>query len=241
MAQADGRSIRESLLQYPRQPFVATSPPAGLVTGDVLVRINGQPAGSLTETHRQLLQAAGAGQSVLLGVRRGLPNPYASHPRLDLFVGSTSPHPLSAFGCTVCHEGQGSGTEFRWASHAPDSDTQRAQWRKAYGWFDNSDWPYPMLPQRFAESTCLKCHHDVVDLELTDRFAEPPAPKVVRGYHLIRDYGCFGCHEMQGFQGLQRVGPDLRLNRTSRRLRCSCGPIPVFDPGTRRPRRWWAS
>ena len=34
-----------------------------------------------------------------------LPQPLTSHPRLDLFVGETSPHPSSTYGCTVCHWG----------------------------------------------------------------------------------------------------------------------------------------
>ena len=38
-----------------------------------------------------------------------------------------------------------------------------------------------MFPARFAESSCLKCHHEVADLEPSQRFPEPPAPKVVEG------------------------------------------------------------
>jgi hypothetical protein len=35
---------------------------------------------------------------------------------------------------------------------------------------------------------------------------------VTHGYQLIRKYGCFGCHEVNGFDGpAKRVGPDLRL------------------------------
>ena len=31
------------------------------------------------------------------------------------------------------------------------------------------------------------------------------------GYHLIRKYGCYGCHEVNGFDGpARRIGPDLR-------------------------------
>ena len=61
----------------------------------------------------------GASRSQLT-VRRGVPQPYSTHPRLDLFVGSTSPHPMQTFGCTICHQGQGSATSFKWASHTPE-------------------------------------------------------------------------------------------------------------------------
>ncbi|MEI7685823.1 MAG: c-type cytochrome, partial [Planctomycetota bacterium] len=40
------------------------------------------------------------------------------------------------------------------------------------------------------------------------------APKVVRGYNLIRENGCFGCHEIAGRKGGRDVGPDMRLEST---------------------------
>ena len=69
-----------------------------------------------------------------------------------------------------------------------------------------------MKPARFVESNCLKCHHDKGGLEPSERFPEPPAPKLVEGWTLVEDYGCFGCHEMNGYDGPdQRIGPDVRL------------------------------
>ena len=56
------------------------------------------------------------------------PHPFASHPRLDVYLGATSPHPLPKFGCTVCHEGQGSGTSFQNASHTPNDPAQMHEW-----------------------------------------------------------------------------------------------------------------
>ena len=44
---------------------------------------------------------------------------FAAHPRLDLFVDSNSPHPMEKFGCTICHAGQGSATDFELAAHTP--------------------------------------------------------------------------------------------------------------------------
>ena len=128
-------------------------------------------------------------------------------------VGSLSPHKLNRFGCTVCHEGQGSATDFNWSSHTPNSPEQEAAWVRNHGWFNNHHWIYPMYPARFAESTCLKCHHEVVELEIAAAdYDEPPAPKLTHGYDLVRQYGCFGCHEINGYNGPDnRIGPDLRL------------------------------
>lgn len=67
-----------------------------------------------------------------------------------------------------------------------------------------------MYPQRFQESGCIKCHVNVVELGVNDKFGAT-APKVFRGYQLVKTYGCFGCHEISGFDGTKVVGPDLRL------------------------------
>jgi cytochrome c551/c552 len=152
------------------------------------------------------------GSSTADGSWAGLPQPFASHPRLDLFVGSHSPHPVARFGCTICHDGQGSATDFTYAAHTPNDPPQRLDWRHRYRWFADANWDYPMLPQRFAESRCLKCHHDVVELEPSPRFPDPPAPKLVAGYNLVRQLGCFGCHPIEGFgDDGRRLGPDMRL------------------------------
>jgi hypothetical protein len=184
---------------------------AGVNVGDVLLEINGVKVLSKKIAYRYLVDNVAWGQPIQLKVQRGLPNPYASHPRLDLFVGSLSPHKTQEVGCTICHEGQGSATDFKWASHSPDSPGEASRWKHDHGWFDNHHWIFPMNPKRFAESSCLKCHHDVAELEPSERFPDPPAPQLMAGYDLIRQYGCYGCHEINGFDGpSRRIGPDLR-------------------------------
>ena len=132
---------------------------AGLRVGDVFLYINGDKILAKEQIQRLLLETATWGQPIKVTVLRGLPNPYTSHPRLDLFLGSLSPHKLSDLACTICHEGQGSATAFKWASHTPNSPEQGEQWAREYGWFNNHHWSFPMFPKRFAESACLKCHH----------------------------------------------------------------------------------
>jgi cytochrome c551/c552 len=184
---------------------------AGLESGDVIAAVGDASILGKPQAYNYLLETVPWGQPLTLTVHRGMPHPYANHPRLDLFVGSMSPHKLQDIGCTICHDGQGSGTAFKWSSHSPNDPFQADRWKKQYGWFDNHHWIYPMYPKRFADSLCLKCHHDVVELEKSERFPDPPAPKLVEGFHLIEEYGCFGCHEINGFDGpTRRVGPDLR-------------------------------
>jgi cytochrome c2 len=184
---------------------------AGLQTGDILQEVNGGEIVTKADVTHYLLDEAQWGQPLTLKIRRGLDQPFTSHPRLDLFVGANSPHKKGEMGCTICHDGQGSGTEFKWVSHTPNDPQRAVDWSRKYGWFDNHHWIFPMTPERFIESNCLKCHHEVVDLEPSERFPDPPAPKLVQGYHLVREFGCYGCHEINGFDGpTKRIGPDLR-------------------------------
>ncbi len=188
----------------------------GLMVGDVITHINGKAQFGVTNTvgsaAQQLLSLVKEGKPIEVTVDRGLDLPYASHPRLDLFVSDSSPHRMQKFACTICHDGQGSATDFKWASHTPNSTTAAEEWRNEHGWFDNAHWIYPMQPKRFMESTCLKCHHDVASLEPSEKFPEAPAPKLVHGYNVIEKYGCYGCHEVKGFDGpTKRIGPDMRL------------------------------
>src|SRR3954453_9887612 len=180
--------------------------------GDILLEVNGGPITTQSDAYHYLIDLAEWGKPISLRIRRGLDQPFTSNPRLDLFVGSTSPHKKGEMGCTICHDGQGSATDFKWASHTPNDPQQGLDWSRKYGWFDNHHWIFPMTPERFIESNCLKCHHEVVELEPSEKFPEPPEPKLVKGYELVRLYGCYGCHEINGFDGpTKRTGPDLRL------------------------------
>ncbi len=134
---------------------------------------------------------------------------YAAHPRLDLFVDANSPHSMEKFGCTICHNGQGSATDFVNAAHTPANAAQEEEWHKEYGWAHSHFWDFPMLSSRFTESSCLKCHHEVTDLIRYGSKEE--APKLLLGYRLVQENGCFGCHEISGIKSGRAVGPDLRL------------------------------
>ncbi|MCA9025622.1 MAG: c-type cytochrome [Planctomycetaceae bacterium] len=138
------------------------------------------------------------------------PHPYSSHPNPDVYLSSTSPHPMPKFGCTICHDGDGSGTSFQNAEHTPNDPAEAELWSDEHHWHSNHFWEYPMQPDRFIESGCLKCHHSVVELGVNKKFGAT-APKVYEGYELIKSYGCFGCHEINGYNGPESIGPDLRL------------------------------
>ena len=103
----------------------------------------------------------------------GYPNPLAYHPLHEQ-------HPFERFGCTVCHRGQGRATT------AAD----------AHG--NVPHWDEPMLPLRYIQASCGKCH------EAADN---PAAPELVRGHQVFENSGCRGCHKLSGIGGV--IGPEL--------------------------------
>ena len=147
-----------------------------------------------------------------------MPTAFAAHPHLTdgatatdpkgkvvsagLYLDANGPHPVNYFGCTICHGGQGSGTDFTYASHEPKDLHQKEEWTKKLGWSEMHHWDEPMLPERFIESSCVKCHHQVTDV--------PQAKKLQAGYERIVRFGCTGCHTIGG-EG--SFGPDLTDER----------------------------
>jgi mono/diheme cytochrome c family protein len=110
----------------------------------------------------------------------GFPEPLAYHP-------NHAQHPFEKFGCTICHQGQGRAT------------TREA----AHGRVEH--WEHPMLPMKFIESACGKCHLP------TD---VPRAPKLARGREVFEELGCIGCHKLHGTGGV--IGPELEQVGASR-------------------------
>jgi mono/diheme cytochrome c family protein len=161
------------------------------------------------------------------------PNPYSTHPNPDLYLTAVSPHPLQKFGCTICHDGQGSGTSFKDASHTPNNPYEYEQWHAKHHYASNHFWEFPMQPERLRESTCIKCHHSVVELGVHPTFGAS-APKLYKGYNLIKEYGCFGCHEIQGFDGTRPIGPDLRLEPSTEAEAARIAADPTLIAGTMR-------
>ncbi|MEX2288042.1 MAG: c-type cytochrome [Planctomycetaceae bacterium] len=161
------------------------------------------------------------------------PHPFATHPRPELYVTAASPHSVEKFGCTICHEGQGAATEFSNSAHYPNDPHVQLQWEEEYGFKKNHFWEYPMYPKRFRESSCIKCHHSVVELGVHPKHGAT-APKLYQGYQLIQDYGCFGCHEIQGYTAGKSIGPDIRLEPSTDEERKKLEADPTLIAGRMR-------
>lgn len=127
---------------------------------------------------------------------------YQTHPKLDLFLDANSPHPLTEHGCTICHKGRGRELNFARAAHTPSNEEEKKKWKKKYGWEKQEHWHKPMTPEKHMEASCYKCHKE----QETVPFAE----ELNRGEKLVRRKGCYGCHNIEGFNDLPNPGPSLK-------------------------------
>jgi len=84
--------------------------------------------------------------------------PFRKHPVV--------PHSLDAFGCVVCHGGQGQATT-----------VAEAHWSERAG-------EQPILPTRYIESGCGQCHQNAL----------PGTPQLNLGRTMLTRYGCVHCH-----------------------------------------------
>ena len=127
--------------------------------------------------------------------------PFKTHPNLDLYIGANSKHPMEKFGCTSCHGGLDRATSFESAAHTPKDEEQKKEWVLKYGWYVDHFIETPMLSMPNVEAGCYKCHNSGPEV--------PMAANLNNGRELIKQYGCFGCHKLPGFEGIRKVGPDL--------------------------------
>src|SRR5262245_15212464 len=130
------------------------------------------------------------------------PQPFTTHPNLELYLGGNSPHPIDRSGCTVCHEGMGQSVSFRDAAHAPKDDKQKEEWEAKYHWEEPHRWDYPMLPTKMTEASCAKCHKQQVFV--------PQAANLNLAYATYERAGCYACHKTRGFDvNIRKPGPIL--------------------------------
>ena len=129
------------------------------------------------------------------------PQPYKTHPKLDFMVGPNSAHPVSEFGCTSCHGGRGRGTKFYTAAHSPNDEETAHRWEKELGWEPMHYWGNPMLPKRYTEAGCYKCHSSNMPLK--------EAETLSLGLSVFEKAGCYACHQVDRWDDSSKPGPSL--------------------------------
>jgi len=115
----------------------------------------------------------------------GMDNPRMAHAQQPFRAHPVTPHTpgdFQRFGCTVCHRGQGRATSLD-AAHG-----------------DVSDWDRPLLPVRYTEASCGRCHPGE---------SVPEASLLSAGRSLVARAGCGGCHRIPGSEVWTGEAPDL--------------------------------
>ena len=158
----------------------------------------------------------------------GEAQPFMAHPRLDLYLSDSSPHPYNQFGCTVCHQGLDRATSFASAMHTPRDAEQEADWEERYGWHSVHFWDFPQLPAQHAQASCRTCHLNEVRLKGADRYN--------RGLDLVESAGCFGCHKIGGYEDRRKTGPDLK--HVASKVSEDWAYRWIEDPRAYRPTTW---
>jgi cytochrome c2 len=174
-------------------------------------------------------------------------NPFRTHPKLDTFVGSASPHPLLEYGCTVCHRGQDRATEFGRAGHTPMSRRMENRWKGAKVSLLPGPWDYekrnyayavnpfldtPMYPREYSQAGCVKCHAGQMEVG--------EGQEISKALQTVELYGCYACHKIDNwrFSELRKPGPSLDgiAEKTTPEwaFRWIANP-PRFRPTTRMP------
>ncbi len=157
-------------------------------------------------------------QTCHLGIDRpGFENarpPFQTHPNREAILGT---HPVNRFGCTVCHEGQGTALDFYQLVDGRIPDMPHGLGRE-YGGSPNILWDFPLLRGELVQASCRKCHTDRSDFVTAVRKGDGEdatvewvnlAPILTKGLAMFESLGCHGCHPAEGFKGLPKVGPEL--------------------------------
>lgn len=128
--------------------------------------------------------------------------------------------------CTLCHATEGVGGAFE-GLNAPDlgkiGSKVNREW--LFNWIKDPsiDFPDTRMPRfRFSDEDIHAVVEylvsEYIDWDFEPEYSEPvmiTVESIQKGKDLVRDFGCFGCHNIKGMEEMEQVGPFLRQEEVS--------------------------
>ncbi len=133
-----------------------------------------------------------------------------THPARNVLLAK---HPVEKFGCTPCHGGQGHGLTAKSAhalTHAEFWLTPVLGMERVKD--ENGKYIEITSEEKkgYMESNCRRCHDGVMKLDYEvdpeTNIPEDYAPTLSKGMDLFETLGCHGCHAVEGYSSLEKIG-----------------------------------
>jgi cytochrome c2 len=132
---------------------------------------------------------------------------------------------FESVGCKACHVAE-KGSAARRSEASPERDYAPNLWNIAdkarpewiYSWVKNPKamWPETKMPDlRLSDAEAANVTAFLLTLKSDQAYPEPKGGAgeqeklAAEGKTLINKYGCFGCHNIKGFETAQKIGTEL--------------------------------
>src|SRR3954462_13654237 len=164
---------------------------------------------------------------------------------------------FESVGCRACHVTEKDSTARRSEAseerdYAPNlwnvADKARPEW--IYSWVKNPKamWPETKMPDlRLSDAEAANVTAYLVTLKSDRTYPEPKSSRgeqqalAAQGKELIAKYGCFGCHNIKGFENAQKIGTELTEHGVKAKELLDFGDVKYFteDPKHRQTYTNW--
>jgi len=217
------RGWMQSWISYPKGWRPATRMPnfwPGAVDADAVPHPEGLSAEQVLAAQQKLReQEVSAIVAYLWSQSVKAPLLAATAPKGDAAKGKEL---FESVGCKACHVSE-KGSAARRSEGSPERDYAPNLWNIAdkakpewvYSWVKNPKamWPDTKMPDlRLTDAEAANVTAYLMTLKSDQSYAEPAAGDerlAAQGKELIAKYGCFGCHNIAGFENAQKIGTEL--------------------------------
>lgn len=126
--------------------------------------------------------------------------------------------------CSICHSANGRGGAHK-EMYAPDlsrvGSKVKREWLKKWlknpeNFFKNARMSRYRFTEKEIDSLTEYLSGEYVDWDIEEIKMSMPLPiedsSIQKGASLIKEYGCFGCHDIEGMRDIEEIGPYLKID-----------------------------